>query len=468
MVTALLLTLACDTPAETPADAPAATVERNNTVVPLFLDADHDGWTTAEGDCDDDDATVHPWADDPRGYDFIDEDCNGLDGPFSGKIGGVESGGWAPAGDINGDGRPDVIDYGRDSSHNYAAIQLSPYDPAHPYTVFWDTFRDVGVGDVDGDGLGEIVMWDLPWSDGSGGPHLALLVFEGATIRHLAEVRWRPALDAADHIFEAVSGVDYVLSPLDDVDGDGVAEVQVAKAVLPAVRLLDDSFALADAPWSFPELPTGCAEWTDGRSGGDCVPRERFAAGDPDGDGLSDLLTPDLLYAGATLGNGGVFLTADAAAHPGLRGYAGDVSGDGRDDLWLYAFDEEHPYGAIFVASAGTELGAPLTVFATILGSSTTGVGEAAGTLGDVDADGFEDLGTGAGGPYDWGVYGQETRLFRGARLAGTLDIDDADRRLQRGGTAFDTMNINEDEDDEVILTDWAGYVLDDIFPPLP
>ena len=61
----------------------------------------------------------------------------------------------------------------------------------------------------------------------------------------------------------------------------------------------------------------------------------RFAAGDADGDGLSDLLIRDLMYSSADLGAGGVFLAEDGAAHP---------------------------EGAAFVASASEAFDGPLTV----------------------------------------------------------------------------------------------------------
>jgi hypothetical protein len=45
----------------------------------IYFDGDGDGWTPAQGDCDDADPTVHPGALDPPG-DGIDQNCDGPDG----------------------------------------------------------------------------------------------------------------------------------------------------------------------------------------------------------------------------------------------------------------------------------------------------------------------------------------------------------------------------------------------------
>lgn len=49
------------------------------------IDGDEDGWTPAMGDCDDEDASVHPEAPDPLD-DALDQDCNGVDGPHAGAL----------------------------------------------------------------------------------------------------------------------------------------------------------------------------------------------------------------------------------------------------------------------------------------------------------------------------------------------------------------------------------------------
>jgi hypothetical protein len=44
----------------------------------LYEDADEDGWTRADGDCNDDDATIHPDAIETAG-DSVDSNCDGAD-----------------------------------------------------------------------------------------------------------------------------------------------------------------------------------------------------------------------------------------------------------------------------------------------------------------------------------------------------------------------------------------------------
>jgi MYXO-CTERM domain-containing protein len=53
--------------------------KESDTIDSGSIDADGDGYTIAEGDCDDTDPTVNPGADDDTGDD-IDQDCDGVDG----------------------------------------------------------------------------------------------------------------------------------------------------------------------------------------------------------------------------------------------------------------------------------------------------------------------------------------------------------------------------------------------------
>ena len=67
----------------TPLDTaePVDTADPEDTGTVVLTDLDADGWSEADGDCDDDDAAVYPGAEDPRG-DGVDSDCDGEDGVF--------------------------------------------------------------------------------------------------------------------------------------------------------------------------------------------------------------------------------------------------------------------------------------------------------------------------------------------------------------------------------------------------
>lgn len=67
-------------------------------------DADGDGYTAGEGDCDDGDAAIHPGAEDTVG-DGGDQDCDGIDGVDADGDGHASEG---SAGDVNADGTPDL------------------------------------------------------------------------------------------------------------------------------------------------------------------------------------------------------------------------------------------------------------------------------------------------------------------------------------------------------------------------
>jgi len=75
------------------------------TVQSTYFDGDLDGWTPAQGDCDDADAAVHPGAPDPVG-DGIDQNCDGPDGVDADGDGSLAI---ASGGDDCDDGDPTVL-----------------------------------------------------------------------------------------------------------------------------------------------------------------------------------------------------------------------------------------------------------------------------------------------------------------------------------------------------------------------
>ncbi len=109
-------------------------------------DADGDGWTVLDGDCDDNDPSVHPDAEDVC-EDDVDQDCDGQDrlcgytGFFSLESTGVKlvgeetddyaGGSVASAGDVDGDGFDDILvgAMGESSAHIGAGAAYLVYGP---------------------------------------------------------------------------------------------------------------------------------------------------------------------------------------------------------------------------------------------------------------------------------------------------------------------------------------------------
>ena len=95
----MLFLLACTTPENT--DKPVDTAEYSAIDVgDSATDADSDG-STADVDCNDDDATVHPGATETP-YDGVDQDCDSSD------LTDVDGDGYANGATDCDDGNPDV------------------------------------------------------------------------------------------------------------------------------------------------------------------------------------------------------------------------------------------------------------------------------------------------------------------------------------------------------------------------
>ncbi len=438
-MTTLLLILGCATSAADSGHTGSETADTGSAetgeVDTAPTDNDGDGWMTPE-DCDDGDAEVYPGAFDSWRAEDGDADCNGEDGPFQfdlGYDGETAMVGLASGGDVDGDGLPEL------ATHTFNAV-VEVYSFLRMSTSVSATFvlgaagSARGVGDLDGDSLGEVVTY-CEYAN------FDLCVFDGARLMddfNLIDGGDRHVVSSEAILTFPLSGTTHPMNLLGDVDGDGSPELQVGEYLVPTATLLDAALVVADAPWRFPELPY--AQYPNLTAG-------HLRSGDVDGDGLADVLANDVLFIGATLGAGGTFSWADGIGVSGLRGFVGDVSGDGRDDVWAY---QPAGAGAVLLVSDPLEDGATPAPFATIIGSATTGMPEGAGGLGDADGDGYADVGVAANPP---DTDDDEARLFRGSRVAGTVDIDDADRRVGFPAQFFEHIDLDGDAIDEVVLT---------------
>jgi len=462
-----------------------------------FDDLDGDGWASCAGDCDDSDPLRFPgqWEASADGQDL---DCDGTtatglvfaSASFQGEATYDNSGGKvASAGDVDGDGRGDLLisavqngDGGASAGKTYLFLGASvsaggsfEMDSAHASFIGqsgWDSsgYAISSAGDVDGDGLDDLLIGAPEASALSGESfvgksylYFGSSVIQGGTF-YLAQ---------ADVSFQGEYTYDFsggAVASAGDVDNDGLADVLIAapsnaqngefagKTYLFFGSTISKggSFHLRDADAAF------LGEALYDRSGGSLA-----SAGDVDGDGRADLLIgvaensgggefagKSYLFFGSTVGSGGTFdLSLADVSFTGENpwdesGYsissAGDVDGDGRADVLIGApqydsaqGDPNNGYDGVgrsylFLASTVTS-GSSFSLSAADATFTGEELGDASGfsvsSAGDVDGDGRADLLIGAPKNGTGGDSAGKSYLFLGSTVAagGSFQLSQAD-----------------------------------------
>jgi len=410
-------------------------------------------------------------------------------------------------GDVDGDGREDMIfgAYGNGNTNEPGQaflITASGSDPLSGDNALSDAADVVlsgedegsyfgtyaqGAGDLDGDGLDDVLVPAWKADDGGEGAG-AVYVYLAATLAGGGELMGSQA-DAAVLGAQADENFGRYVAGGADVDGDGLAELLVGSdaehdydggAWLLQGSTLLDSPDSADAAWTFrgesgDKYRLGFNVENLGDVDGDGV--DDIGLGAPYDDAGGDMAGKLYVYLGASLGSGGALDVEDAdhvVRGSGDRQYCGfeaaggeDVDGDGTDDV-LFGGYYDYP---------DWENRVWLVLGSTVTGDDEVALDQADATFasemrrnsyspdvafaGDVDGDGRADLMmadmgmTSGGGSQSGRVY-----LFLNADLGslGAMDMADASYRFDGDspsdllGMSLSAGDANGDGYDDLLL----------------
>jgi hypothetical protein len=340
----------------------------------------------------------------------------------------------AAAGDVDGDGVPDVI-----LGANYAApggtfqagsafvysgqsgALLWRFDGTE--SAGWFGRSTAGVGDVDGDGFGDLLV-GAPKETPNGITRAGrAYLYSGATGALLRQ-------------FEGTSAFDYLgtsVAGAGDLDGDGFGDLIIgATNAHPGSGFTGSTFVYSGA--------TGTLIWRfDGIQDAELMGSSVANAGDVDGDNVNDVVVGArsaahhgrafagavYVYSGATgkeiwRFNGKAAYDNFGSAVAG----AGDVDGDGHADLMI-GIPNADPNNLLYAGAAHVYSGATGEILWYFNGvGAGDQLGESVSGGGDVNGDGFDDVIAGAknvegsasmGNAYVWsGATGELLTTIRG------------------------------------------------------
>jgi len=237
-------------------------------------------------------------------------------------------------------------------------------------------------GDVNGDGYPDVII-GAPWFDGGQLDEGRVFAFHGSSTGLATSPSWT----AESNLTEATFG--FAVSTAGDVNGDGYSDVIIGAPYAYSFDFGGRAYAYHGGPGGLSASPA----WTV--QGGEQFAYSVSTAGDVNGDGYSDVIVPGLdvegddelsIYHGSSAG---LSATPVVASFGGpLVSTAGDVDGDGYSDV-VFAVQ----YAVVVVRGSPTGLVGPLWIFEYPFEEFPPPPLMLAGTTaGDVNGDGYGDL----------------------------------------------------------------------------
>jgi hypothetical protein len=414
------------------------------------------------------------------------------DSSFLGEINDDGSGrSIANAGDVDGDGLDDIM---------IAAYRSSTYD-SHDGKVYiilgsnlasgtvsladadyeligesgsrYAGYNIAGAGDVDGDGLDDIMIGTMDYRG-----YIYIVLGKSLTSSTIS-------LANADYIFTGETDFDNAIqmSSAGDVDGDGLDDILIGATgnsdygedtgktyLILGGTLASGITSLAQADYTF-----------YGENIGDSSGSDVASAGDVDGDGFNDVLI------GANLGNGATgaaYIILASSLTPGAHslatadyilygeniidwagdhvGSAGDVDGDGLSDVLIGAQGGDIVYLILgrSLTHGTTSLAMADYSFTAENSGDFYGGDIISKTPGDVDGDGLDDILLGAAYNDDVGSEAGKAYVFLADSLTlGSTSVANADYIFtgefaeDRAGSHFSfTGDVNDDGVDDILI----------------